>query len=327
MAVAWVQTVTAWGPAATPATSGSFTPTGGNFLAGVTADDATSTSTLTHNGSVNNLTLGASQNDAGNANNIGIFGKNSITGGSQTLSAGASGSGAVIGAAWEYSGVNTATYAASNPAGTASPAGSAVTVPTGAILLAFCRCDTAVGTALTAQANGGVTPTTRGSGTINTTYCAAEWAGNGGSITPTFSHATSQTWMLVQVLLTPPPAGPTINTQPTDEQAFEHQYAVFSVTATTSGGALSYQWQDDRTGSFANCPDGTGATSATYITPPLEVVQSGRHYQCIVTDSNGSTTTNTVTLTVVPFLKDSTLIIGKAHPGGMSFYLKSSEWW
>lgn len=120
-------------------------------------------------------------------------------------------------------------------------------------------------------------------------------------------------------------AGPTINTQPSSMQVTEHMSASFTVSATASGGSLTYQWKDNRTGSFVNCGDGAGATSATYVTAPMEVSQSGRQYQCVVTDSNGSVTTNNVTATVLPFNKDPKLV--RRIRSRMNFGTNVREWW
>lgn len=64
--------------------------------------------------------------------------------------------------------------------------------------------------------------------------------------------------------------------------------ALFSVSATTSGGSLSYQWK--RNGSTL-----TGETSATLIRP-ADPADSQSSYVCTVTDSNGSTDTNAAIL-------------------------------
>lgn len=122
--------------------------------------------------------------------------------------------------------------------------------------------------------------------------------------------------------------GPSILTQPGDAQVIEQQQtATFSVSASSSGGALSYQWQDNRTGSFANVVDGTGGTSATYTTPTQYVSASGRLYQCIVTDSNGSITTRAATLFVVPLNYQEFPFRIKQRSGGMNWWLNSAEWW
>lgn len=90
-------------------------------------------------------------------------------------------------------------------------------------------------------------------------------------------------------------AGPTINTQPSDANAQVGDLVTISVTATTSGGTLTYQWQDDSTGAFANI---SGATSASLVIGPAAAGQNGRHYRCVVSDSNGSTISNAALLLV-----------------------------
>lgn len=92
---------------------------------------------------------------------------------------------------------------------------------------------------------------------------------------------------------------PTINTQPVDANVAIGTTASFSVAATSSGGSLTYQWQDNSGGSFANVSGGSGATSATYTTATTTSAFEGRLYQCIVTDSNGSVTTRAARLDAV----------------------------
>jgi hypothetical protein len=65
------------------------------------------------------------------------------------------------------------------------------------------------------------------------------------------------------------------------------------------GGISGYQWQDNRSGSFANVIDGTGGTSQTYSTTSLATGATGRQYKCIVTDAYGSTTTSAAAITVI----------------------------
>lgn len=93
------------------------------------------------------------------------------------------------------------------------------------------------------------------------------------------------------------PTGPTIDTQPTAQSADEGSTAVFSVAATTSGGTLGYQWkrQPPVGGAFSN----VGANSSTYTTATLDcATDHGANVYCAVSDSNGTTNTSTVGLTV-----------------------------
>lgn len=99
-------------------------------------------------------------------------------------------------------------------------------------------------------------------------------------------------------------AGPTINTQPSNQTATAPATATFTVAATTSGGSLTYQWQHQPAGGggYSNVSGGSGATSASYTTGATTVSGGGHNngdtYRCIVTDSNGSATSNAATLTV-----------------------------
>lgn len=94
------------------------------------------------------------------------------------------------------------------------------------------------------------------------------------------------------------PSGPTIDTQPTAQTVNEPAAATFTVAATTSGGSLTYQWQRANPGSGSFSSVG-GATSASYTTAATTAAgDHGAQYRCNVTDSNGTTATSAVGLTV-----------------------------
>jgi hypothetical protein len=92
---------------------------------------------------------------------------------------------------------------------------------------------------------------------------------------------------------------PIIGQQPGSVVINANDSAWLQVVATASKGSLSYQWQDNRSGSFANVIDGTGGTAQTHITPGLATGANGRQYKCIVTDTNGSVTSSAATITVL----------------------------
>jgi hypothetical protein len=97
-----------------------------------------------------------------------------------------------------------------------------------------------------------------------------------------------------------PSAAPTITQQPVDAGRQAGSTGSFSVAATASGGggALSYQWQraEPDSETFNNVG---GATSSTYTTGTLTIDgDNGARYRCVVTDSNGSTTSAIAALTV-----------------------------
>ena len=108
--------------------------------------------------------------------------------------------------------------------------------------------------------------------------------------------------------LAPSVTGPTINTQPVADTAIVEPNiaAEFTVAATTSGGALSYDWElETSVGGevYANVADGsggvwTGATTATLGGTFSATTLTGRRVRCNVSDSNGTTTTNAVALTI-----------------------------
>lgn len=88
---------------------------------------------------------------------------------------------------------------------------------------------------------------------------------------------------------------PTITSQPQDAAVKTGERAVFTVGAT--GTKLTYQWQIDRNNGkgFANID---GANSASYTTDAADMFYNGFRYQCVVSNSASSVTSNIATLTV-----------------------------
>jgi subtilase family serine protease len=82
---------------------------------------------------------------------------------------------------------------------------------------------------------------------------------------------------------------PAITTQPANQSVGAGATATFTVAA--SGGGLSYQWHK-------NSATISGAISASYTTPPTTTADNGATFFVTVTNSAGSATSNTVTLTV-----------------------------
>ncbi len=136
--------------------------------------------------------------------------------------------------------------------------------------------------------------------------------------------------------LAPVSVGPTIDTQPTAQTARLHgeptTTATFTVAATTSGGALSYDWELETSvggGVYTDLSDGSGATwsgqaSASAVGTFTATTLSGRRVRCNVTDSNGTVTTNAVTLTVLngPVLSASS---GTTNGSGVSTLTITSD--
>jgi phosphatidylinositol-3-phosphatase len=87
-----------------------------------------------------------------------------------------------------------------------------------------------------------------------------------------------------------PQSPPTITVQPANQAVTAGQSASFSVTAT-GAMPLSYQWQ--KNGSAIS-----GATAATYTTPPTTSADNGAQFKVVVSNAKGSATSNAATLTV-----------------------------
>jgi len=87
---------------------------------------------------------------------------------------------------------------------------------------------------------------------------------------------------------------PGITTQPSNVTVAAGKKATFTVVAT---GASSYQWQyKDEGGSWANSGYSSAKTATLSFTAKADM--NGRQYRCKVTNSGGTTTSSTATLTV-----------------------------
>jgi hypothetical protein len=85
---------------------------------------------------------------------------------------------------------------------------------------------------------------------------------------------------------------PLITVQPTNQSVIVGQTATFSVTATGTA-PLAYQWQK-------NGAAISGATSSSYTTAATTSSDNGSQFSVSITNSVGSATSNTITLTVTP---------------------------
>ena len=95
---------------------------------------------------------------------------------------------------------------------------------------------------------------------------------------------------------TPDVTAPSITTQPGNATVKVGETATFTIAV--NGTDLTYQWQIDR-------KDGNGwvnidgATAAIYTTSTVDINCSGFKYQCVVSNSAGTDTSNTAVLTVM----------------------------
>jgi hypothetical protein len=85
-------------------------------------------------------------------------------------------------------------------------------------------------------------------------------------------------------------AGPLITTQPASRTLTVGQTATFAVVASGTP-APTYQWQKGTTNI-------SGATSASYTTPAATHADNGSTFRCMVSNSGGTVTSNSATLTV-----------------------------
>jgi hypothetical protein len=83
---------------------------------------------------------------------------------------------------------------------------------------------------------------------------------------------------------------PAITAQPANQRVVVGLMATFNVTATGSA-PLSYQWQKGTTAI-------AGATASSYTTPATTLVDDGSTFQVVVSNSAGSVTSSSATLTV-----------------------------
>ena len=107
------------------------------------------------------------------------------------------------------------------------------------------------------------------------TEYSVEVSNSAGTVT-----SSSATLTVVAVLIT---------TQPSAQPVVVGQTASFSVTATGTG--LTYQWRK-------NGSNISGATSSTYTTPVTVIGDNGAVFTVVVSNSAGTTTSNSATLSV-----------------------------
>jgi acid phosphatase len=85
-------------------------------------------------------------------------------------------------------------------------------------------------------------------------------------------------------------SGPSITTQPANQDVVAGQTAAFTVVATGTA-PLAYQWQK-------NGAKITSATAASYTTPVTTTADSGSTFRVVVTNTAGTVTSSAATLTV-----------------------------
>lgn len=109
------------------------------------------------------------------------------------------------------------------------------------------------------------------------------------------SEAKAFTYTIAIPNPTPVVEAPIISAQPQSASVKAGEKATFTITAT--GTDVTYQWKIDRNDGNGFV-DISGANNASYITGMTDKTCNGFRYQCVVSNSAGAVTTDTVTLTV-----------------------------
>src|SRR5580693_1135388 len=136
------------------------------------------------------------------------------------------------------------------------------------------------------------------SGATSNSYTtpAAATGDNGARFTVVVSNsagsATSNAAILTVTSTQQGNTAPQIIMQPSSQTVTAGQSATFTIVATGSP-TLTYQWQK-------NGANIAGATSASYTTPATATSDSGESFDVIVTNSFGTVTSNSASLTVNP---------------------------
>ena len=131
------------------------------------------------------------------------------------------------------------------------------------------------------------------------TYTVAEGDGICGEKTFYIYRATGKSTYFNTFTITREVAAtaPSITTQPVGAKYAPNAVATaLSVVATASAGTLSYQWYSNTTESTEGATAISGATSAEYT--PSTATEGTTYYYCVVTDGNGSVTSDIVAIKV-----------------------------
>ena len=109
------------------------------------------------------------------------------------------------------------------------------------------------------------------------------------------SSVETFTYTIKQESQTPDVTAPSITTQPGNATVKAGETATFTIAA--SGTDITYQWQIDRNdgNGWVNID---GATATSYTTSAVDISCNGFKYQCVVSNSAGTVTSNTAVLTV-----------------------------
>ncbi|MBV9743700.1 MAG: hypothetical protein JO099_08045, partial [Acidobacteriia bacterium] len=128
-------------------------------------------------------------------------------------------------------------------------------------------------------------------------YTAPQSVNTTQTVTLTATSVADPTKFASATITLTPPAPPLVTLQPQNATVISGQTATFTVAGT--GGNLNYQWQSTPSGStvFTNI---AGANAASYTTPALSLSNSATQFQCVITNPQGTVTSNAASVTVLP---------------------------
>lgn len=116
-------------------------------------------------------------------------------------------------------------------------------------------------------------------------------------ITITRSHTSTNLFVSKIEIVRAVATAPVITTQPVGAKYAPNDAATaLSVVATASAGTLSYQWYSNTTESTEGATAISGVISAEYT--PSTAAEGTTYYYCVVTDGNGSVTSDIVAIKV-----------------------------
>jgi hypothetical protein len=127
-------------------------------------------------------------------------------------------------------------------------------------------------------------------------------SGGGGGSNAQFGGDGGSGIVIVRYTVPEPSATPSITAQPASITKAVDETATFSVTAASTAGTLSYQWELSTNGTSWSAI--SGATSTSHTTGSLTTSSSGYKYRVVVTNTESgkspvSVTSSVATLTVI----------------------------
>ena len=113
-----------------------------------------------------------------------------------------------------------------------------------------------------------------------------------------------------------------ITQQPITQSLYHNSIATFNITAVTTTGTLTYQWQSASANSTSFTNIGNAKTSS-YTTLPLTILDNNKQYRCIVSVDGVSVTSSIATFTIRGVIS-TIAIIGSSYRTSSDSYFSYS---